>query len=806
MSPSSDRFRTGGALQGAAAASLLRERQRAAELKPGASIGLYRVIEELCRGGMAIVYRAERADGEYQQQVALKWMLDPQPDAASEALFRRERQALADLRHPHIARLLDGGRGEDGRPWLAMELIEGQRLDQHCVSQKLPPERRLALFGQVCAAVAFAHARGIIHRDIKPSNVLVDADGSAKLLDFGISQLLGHEDQGQELAFTPGFASPEQVRGEPATVASDVFQLGVMLAVLMSPSDAAHRALLDTVATSSNALDAPAFAVPDGLPRDLAAIIAKATHRDPALRHAGASMLAADVEALLQKRPVSARRRSASYVFGRFLQRHPFAMSATTLLILASLGMALAFTLKLQEERDVAQLERDRAEAINRFLNEDVLDAANPMRRAPGQAEMTVREALDGAADRVDERFATQPRTARQVYATLARLRYEFGEFEAAKGLFERALSLPAIDTRDQIELRRNAGTVLLSMQDHEHAIPELESLAVLARAQLGESHPETLRVELALLQGRARLNTEESALPAMEELRERAARALGELNEIGGQLDLAIADHFRMRGRPELAIDNARRALAALRETRGVDHPSTLKAQVMLGHAHNANGDAEAGIAALREAVSLQRARFGPDDGDSLFMQNELAFVLAGHERFDEAEPLFDETVRLWGQRWGEESIQITPMLSNLANTRLRLGRKDEALALFQRAIAVLDANPDAPVFLRSILLRGTGDALRELGRLDEAESALNRGLEAADAGGLGNDDLRRLALRGALARVQLARGELQAGAEQLGAVVAELRQQVPDTHALLRPLLRELTVIESQGRDTKP
>ncbi|MEO6687507.1 MAG: serine/threonine-protein kinase, partial [Dokdonella sp.] len=197
-------LRTGGALQGSVAASLLRSHDAVAELSSGARIGIYRVVRELGRGGMAIVYLAERADGEYEQQVALKWMLQAQPDATSEALFRRERQSLADLRHPHIARLLDGGRTDEGRPWFAMELIEGERLDLHCVQHALPQTQRLALFTQVCAAVAFAHARGVIHRDIKPSNVLVDADGSAKLLDFGIAQLLGQEDSLATNAYTPG--------------------------------------------------------------------------------------------------------------------------------------------------------------------------------------------------------------------------------------------------------------------------------------------------------------------------------------------------------------------------------------------------------------------------------------------------------------------------------------------------------------------------------------------------------------------------------------------------------------------------
>jgi predicted Ser/Thr protein kinase len=231
-------FQTGGALQGAVAASLLRQREADAELRPGERVGIYRVLRELGRGGMAIVYLAERDDGEYQQQVALKWMHAAQADDAGEALFRRERQALADLSHPHIARLLDGGRSAGGRPWFAMEYIEGEPLDRHCMDSALPLARRLALFRHVCEAVAFAHARGVIHRDIKPSNVLVDRNGNAKLLDFGIAQWLGQHDALATRACTPGFASPEQWRGESVTVASDVYQLGRLLVAILCSDEA----------------------------------------------------------------------------------------------------------------------------------------------------------------------------------------------------------------------------------------------------------------------------------------------------------------------------------------------------------------------------------------------------------------------------------------------------------------------------------------------------------------------------------------------------------------------------------------
>ncbi|MBL0164324.1 MAG: serine/threonine protein kinase [Xanthomonadales bacterium] len=287
-------FQTGGALQSEIAASLIRQRENASLPKAGDSIGSYRIIDELGRGGMAIVFRAERADGEYEQQVALKWMLDSHADPATAELFRRERQSLANLNHPHIARLLDGGRTADGRPWFAMELIEGLPLDQHCIDQSLPVVQRLRLFLQVCAAVAFAHARGLIHRDIKPSNVLVDAESQVKLLDFGIAQLLGEDDGLVVRAYTPGFASPEQGRRETLTVASDIYQLGRLVESMLRPQRQAPATLVDATAIGAAS---EAAAQRGSLPVDLDAIIAMSCSEQASARYATADALAHDIRA-----------------------------------------------------------------------------------------------------------------------------------------------------------------------------------------------------------------------------------------------------------------------------------------------------------------------------------------------------------------------------------------------------------------------------------------------------------------------------------------------------------------------------
>lgn len=777
-----DLLEPGVLLQGVLAREML---DGEAVLAAGTRVGVYKVIREIGRGGMGVVYLAERDDGEFRQHVALKLVADR---SLSREVFKRERQILADLSHPHIARLVDGGQDQRGRPWLAMELIEGDRLDRHCVAAALPQRERLNLFLDVCSAVQFAHSRGVLHRDLKPANVMVDRDGSARLLDFGIAELMGDE-RSLVQAFTPGYASPEQMRGEVLTVASDVFQLGRLLRALLASDEGERRTLLGE-AEPAVAQPSPETRV---LPADLAAIIGHACAADPGDRYASVAALAEDLRRYLTRRPVNARPRTRRYIAQRYVQRHPFAVGMVAAVLLLMASVVTGFTLELKSERDLAQRERDKAEAINRFLNDDLLQAANPMRRAPGEPEVTVRAALDSAAAQVADRFEGQPEVARALLMTLGRLRYEFGEYELALANFDAAAAIEAGSAQDAVETALARAMAMLSLQRQDNAITLLQQLLPQARALLGPGHLETLRCELLLLTARARLNLEASVLPAFENLRLRAISALGEVNEVSAQVDLSVADHHRGSGRSDLAAEPARRAYAALSELRGVTHHSTLKAQIMLGHAYNAIGEVERALEMLRQAFVTQRDRYGSDDGDTLFMQSEYAFVLASHERFDEAEPLFAEAVRLWSQRWGAESMQIVPMMSNLANARTRLGYPDEAIAIVEQALGIMDRAEGSPGFMRVILYRVLVDALHEAGQLDAAAQAVGAGLAAADSAGLGASDLRRLALNGAHARLLLSRGDSEAeGAALLDTTVAEMLQLIDARHPLLRPLLR--------------
>jgi serine/threonine protein kinase/tetratricopeptide (TPR) repeat protein len=330
-----------------------------AEAPAPEAIGPYRVVKEIGRGGMGVVYLGERADGQYRKQVAIKLITAAYPDAQTERRFERERQILAQLEHPGIARLLDGGSTANGQPYFIMEYVDGLPLLEFCRRGALGVGERLLLFLQIADAVGYAHRRLIVHRDLKPGNILVTAEGQAKLLDFGLGQMIGAQQPGDEITqagpapMTPAYASPEQIRGESYTVAGDVYSLGVILFELLAgrrpyPATTSYielaRAICDADAPPlADAVDAAApnaATLRRRLRGDLATIVAKALEKDPRRRYPTVDEFAADLRRFLEGRPVAARKPTLRYRAARLVARHRIAVPAGGLALLLIAGFA----------------------------------------------------------------------------------------------------------------------------------------------------------------------------------------------------------------------------------------------------------------------------------------------------------------------------------------------------------------------------------------------------------------------------------------------------------------------------------
>jgi eukaryotic-like serine/threonine-protein kinase len=424
-------------------------------LVAGARVGPYRLVRELGRGGMADVWLAERADGAFTREVALKLPLVTRLRRDLAARFARERDILARLEHPHIARLYDAGVSDDDLPYLAMEYVAGQPITLWCDAHRAGVPARLRLFAQVLEAVQYAHANLVVHRDLKPSNILVSGDGQVRLLDFGIAKLLADDETTHETqltrqaghALTPDYASPEQILGDPLTIATDVYSLGVVLFELLT----GHRpyklkvesaaqlelAILDAEAVKpSSVVDAAAAAargthvrhLSNVLAGDLDTIVLKALAKDAAARYGTVAAFAEDLQRFSEGRAVLARPASWLYRSGKFIRRNKVSVGAATLAVtalLAMTGVSLWQARVAREQAQVAAREARRAEAVQAFVL-DIFRANSDRQRDPAQARnTTARELLDLGTERLQAALQDAPESRVEVMKTLADMYYE---------------------------------------------------------------------------------------------------------------------------------------------------------------------------------------------------------------------------------------------------------------------------------------------------------------------------------------------------------------------------------------------
>ncbi len=520
----------------------------------GARLGAFTLVKEIGRGGMGTVYLGERADGQVQQQVAIKVLHARNLDDNTRARFQREREILASFDHPGIARLLDVGESEAGEPYYVMEYLRGLPIDAHCDQNHLSIRERLNLFRGICDAVQYAHGKLILHRDIKPSNIIVDAAGVPKLIDFGIAkpmQLLdvaaAEETAAHHRFFSPVNAAPEQIRGESVSVACDVYQLGTLLHELLcgksifdihaKSAAELERHICSTIpqlpssvaATASEAtLQARALHTAPSLARalhgDLDAIVQRTVRKEPHLRYTSVEQLSQDIECHLQDRPVQGRRGSRAYRVSRFVKRNWRGLGVAAVAMLS----VSTFTGLLMRQVDHTIAERDRAveasklaEAVTSFLIE-IFESGNPMQMQ--RPDVSIKMALDRGRDLLVERLDDNPLIRARLADTLSNIYMSLDDTESALELSLQAVELrESLAASDPLVLARQlqaAGTMLLINNRYEDA-----RLALLRAKSIFERHDagleETWKVELTLLRLAAR-DDETFACPKMDDLNTR--------------------------------------------------------------------------------------------------------------------------------------------------------------------------------------------------------------------------------------------------------------------------------------------
>lgn len=703
---------------------------------PGQRIGAWRVVCELGRGGMGVVLLAERADGQYEQQAALKLIKRGMDSEAILARFLRERQILARLDHPHIAHLLDGGIAADGRPYFAMEYVEGSPLLDYCAGRNL--EERLHLFLQICDAVQFAHARLVVHRDIKPGNILVGKGGEAKLLDFGIAKLLDESQAGasvtvdaQQRPLTPAYAAPEQWRGDAVSVATDVYALGAVLYELLSgrrpfgfrdapTAGEVHRAFAAIAPPPPSASPGVAGISARTLRGDLDTIVITALKRDPERRYPSVEAFSGDLRRLLDGRPITARRDSTGYRAGRFVARHRVGVAVSAVAIALLLAST---TTALWQARAKAREAAASAE-VTRFLV-DLFRGSDPTLQR-GES-VTAQELLDRGAERLHAETGLES-------AVRARLLQTVAESYLSLGLYDRALvpAREALDLRGGIaagsprevaESQAQLGRVYRLKADYAAAEPLLAESLRLRRALLPADDPElieSLGESAALL--RARGDFEQAAAPLREALASAERHFGNDSIEAARRLDdlAANLDDLGKRADAESAY---RRALAIRERRLGSNDAEVATSLLNLGQHLDDSGEYGEARGLLERAVAIRRAIFGAAHPLVGFAEIGLAGVYQSQNRLDDAERHAQIALDLLQHSLPADHPRIAEVLNLLAI--LRMNRRDFAGSV-PLARRVVDAfartlGADHPDTLTAE--NNLSFALLHAGRFDEAE-----------------------------------------------------------------------------------
>jgi serine/threonine-protein kinase len=725
--------RAGDFLETPALEHLLEFGKEAPDLFAGKHVGPYRMERLIGRGGMGLVYLAVRDDQEFRKRVAVKVVKRGMDTDEILRRFRHERQTLAALEHPNIARLLDGGTTDDGLPYFVMEYIEGMAIDEYCDVHRLSIVERLMLFRKVCSAVHYAHQNLVVHRDLKPGNILVTPDGEPKLLDFGIAKLINPEISGQSIELTgdrmrlmtPEFASPEQIRGEPITTASDVYSLGVLLYNLLTghrpyrfksrSPDEIQRVVCEqdpekpsTAVTRVVEVDSPdgttTTLTPESVSRtregqpeklrrrlagDLDNIVLMAMRKEPQRRYASVQQFSDDIRRHLVGLPVIARKDTFAYRSAKFIRRHRTSVIAAALFVLLLISGIVGISRQARiaaEQRDRARLEAAKAEQVVAFLKE-MLSAVDPYKSGKS---VTVAEVLAEAARRLDQELGDHPEIEAEVRTTIGVTYQNLGLYDEAEPHLRRALAI-----REE-----------LYGKDHPDVAESLRNLAVILRRKGEFSQAEPLYVD---------------AIAIYRKLKAEATREYAKaLNDYALFLD--------QQEKYDEAEELLRSSLELHRQLLGRHHKEVLTVVNNLASVLFHKGDLDSAEPLYREALKIATEN---DDPAVYTYMNNLATVLQARKNYAAADTFFRKSLEEQRQLLGEEHPYIAQVLLNLAANEyhrqnfeeaLRLAR--EAVGLFARSLA--EDHPDV-----AYALWWQGRILNAAGQAERAEAPLRRSLQ---------------------------------------------------------------------------
>ena len=725
-------------------------------------IGPYQVTQFLGEGGMGVVYLARRQD--IGSLVAIKLLRDAWLSPARRERFAVEQKTLAQLNHPGIARLYDAGILKDGTPWFAMEYVKGVPLTEYCEIHKCSILARLRLFRAVCEAVQYAHSQATIHRDLKPSNILVREDGTAKLLDFGIAKQIEEvtetpsETQTFLRVMTPGYAAPEQIRGERIGTYTDVYALGVILYQLLTgslpfdvsrltPAEMENRVTHTEPVKPSSVVRQPgqqtssdAAAIGRTEWSDLDVLCLTAMRKDVSRRYQSAEALIRDIDHYLRDEPLEARPDSVRYKAGKFVRRNRRAILAASLMLATVVGLVVFFLVRLTKARNAAQLETARTERVERFM-------LNLFQQGDAEAAPRVSTLLDRGA-RLAAGLDSDPETEGDLDETLGSMYQELGDYKKAEPLL--LLALDKAKTGPDQDPSRVASALLQigrlhGDQDQYQAAEQLvQQAADVAKGHLAANDPTVLDIEanhgLLLTQ----TGQPEKAIPILERVID--AKPAGENGSYilrSALSTLGVAEYYAHQF--EAAKSTQLRAIALDRQLLGESHPKTGADLVNLGTTEVSLGENSAAESHYREGIGIDEAWYGPDHPDTATMKAILATVLIREGKDAEAETTLRQALATQEKVYGPVHERIALTLDMLGRIALKRNLPATAEIDFSRALEIDRSLIGEDNFRTAIVKIDLADAYLEEAKYAAADTLCQQAVKVVVASLPATDSTRR-------------------------------------------------------------
>ncbi len=740
-------------------------------LPDGERLGPYRILEVIGTGGMGHVYLAERADKEFEQRVAIKTVSWGSVSASSIERFRLERQILANLEHPNIARLLDGGVTEGGLQYLVMEYVDGEPIDSYCDTRRLNIQQRIRLFQKICHAVDYAHRNLVVHRDVKPSNILVTDSGVPKLLDFGIAKIVNASETRRPLTLdsqrmlTPEYASPEQVRGEPVSTATDVYSLGVLLYRLLCgrgpyrvlnelPSGLTQAILQDMPSRPSAALitqenddslertgdeismqrQSTVTRLRRRLQGDLDNIALKALRKEPERRYAAARDVADDIERYLNQRPVLARGEHWTYTTRKFALRNAQSLAAAAIVLATVITVPTYYAIRLAVERDRAMVAAQEAQEVSGFLS-GLFQSASPF--VTQGRDMTAHDLLEAGEQRITQ-LSDQPIVQANLYRVMGTSFTTLGDYERGLALLERSVAiLENVDNVDPLLLADGLfelAETQRELQRFDESIANRRRVLELREAALGAEHTDVAYAMARLGSSLGNNGQQVEAIVYLEralDIRKQQQHTVDEETlDIMGVTAVILAN----LGRYEEALSTNANAIALSEQLIGENHPNTI---IRIGNAgiflHRLYRSDE-GLKFLERAVTRGEKIWPADHPQLAFYCRWNARLLQRLGRFDEAETQLESAIKITTAGGHKRSFGFTYYKAGVALWLLQQGDYESASDAYQESVTLASelGGADSPAALFSFI--GLGAAKARAKKPVDAERVLRHALEHRD------------------------------------------------------------------------